>query len=169
MDSKTKVIVGIMAIAIVVFAILNFQTQKEQKINYTIAPAPILEMVLPCLMNYYENSSIYVGKAKSSDDAAKKWFDNVEELEKRYIAAVQSGKNNNNDYDNEDLYGNFLWSKSPENMRLKYRTSNENYSKNGWYISTGTKNWDYVGQFLLSDDGLLMVADQTCTRIGCCM
>lgn len=110
-----------------------------------------------------EEAYLLVGKPQSADDVIDKWANNVNKLEKKYI----------DEYASEELYGNFLWSDSPMELTLRYRTPKEGYEKEGWYIFTRSasslqEGFDY-GEFFLSNDGYLMPAVRTCAKITCCL
>ena len=156
-------------------------------LQYTVIELPeakILEMyTMPCMMIYWDDVRVYydkttkgfvnktisisvdVGKPESPNDVIDKWTHNVAKLERMYKDAFKQ-------YDLYDsLYGNFLWSKHPKIIELKYRTSNEGYSRDGWYIFTSSPSFleegrDY-GEFFLSDNGVLMPVERTCTTICC--
>jgi hypothetical protein len=161
------------------FILLFFSLSFAGELKYTIIEPPDTEALknyMPCLMVYWDNTttafnepvnvSIYVGKAKSADDAVDKWANNVAKLERMYKNIAKHKVSFRS-----DLYGNFLWSAKPQKIKIKYRTSKEGYSKDGWYIFTFSRSLtreDFYGEFFLSNDGILMPATLACTIINCC-
>ncbi|MDP2924146.1 MAG: hypothetical protein Q8O30_10585 [Candidatus Omnitrophota bacterium] len=171
-------------ISLFVFVFRLIQSRQIGKLKYTVeAYEPKYwkaENLNTCTLTYYDNInlnaidkgelsniSVYVGKTKSPKDVVKKWANNVAKLKKQYEDATK-GK-----WISGELYGNFLWTNRPTYIRLRYRTSKDNYARNGWYIFTSSPHFSLFdkdpgyGQFFLSDDGILTIAVDNSSLSGC--
>ena len=165
MKKKYKIgVIVLVAVIIISGGILiwYYFTQSD-RLEYTVIEKPddeMLEIYAPCLMEYWDDVSVYVGKAKSPDDVVDKWASNVGKLKEIYRDAYYY-----------NIYGNFSWTNRPKTLQIKYRTSREGYSRDGWYIFTSSPSFleegnDY-GEFFLSDDGMLMPAVRATALLSC--
>ncbi|MFA5338090.1 MAG: hypothetical protein WC330_07140 [Candidatus Omnitrophota bacterium] len=172
----------ITVVIILIFAFELNRTRQIGRLRYIVEPHKehLKSENFPCVLTYYDNInlnatdrnelsniSVYTGKTNSPEDVIKKWADNVAKLKKQYEDATY-GK-----WISGELYGNFLWTNRPKYIRLRYRTSKDNYARNGWYILTSSprfslfdKDSDY-GEFFLSDDGILTIAVDNSSLSGC--
>ena len=125
--------------------------------------------VLPCFMEYGDNMttchgetknvSLMVGKANTANEAVYKVKDNLGRLK-----AIYSRQTTGVCF--SSWGGDWLgWT---SRIFVKHRGEKEKYKRSGWYITALDKDGGVQGDFFLSDDGILMPAQQTCTREGCC-
>jgi len=183
--SKIALVVIIAGVVLIVVLLLWNSSGQSDKLEYTIVELPegdISEMNAPCLMIYWDDViayydtatseydipvdiSVYVGGAESPADVVDKWADNVGQLGKMYKDATERYQFYH------ELYDNFSWRNRPDIIQIKYRTTREGYSRNGWYIFTESvslfgEGSDY-GEFFMSDKGVLMPAERATSLLNC--
>ncbi|MFH0861757.1 MAG: hypothetical protein V1875_01890 [Candidatus Altiarchaeota archaeon] len=133
-------------------------------------PPPGSFQVLPCVLEYGDNMTTYsggtinvslnAGKAESVKDAVYKVKENLGRLKTLY--SEETGG---------ECFGIWGcdWVGWSSRIFVKHRTTKEKYGRDGWYITALDKDGAIMGEFFLSDEGILMPAQQTCTRVGCCV
>ncbi|MFH0862962.1 MAG: hypothetical protein V1875_08040 [Candidatus Altiarchaeota archaeon] len=154
MNSAWWVLVGaILALAFiyVLSPLPFFPTEEVVVLNVSEYPEP-----LPCQMYFRDDLALYAGKAASADEAVELVKKNIRRLKVAYSEKVKEGTSP--DYP-------LGWGRK---VFVKYRTQREKYQRNGWYVTASDDEGLILGEYYLSDEGLLMPAIQTCTRIGCC-
>ena len=121
---------------------------------------------ITCTMIYGDNVETFsgekidlsfdAGKGLNAQDALDKTLSNWPKIDMEYKKNMG------------ELTVNFAtdWD---ERVFMKHRTSAEGYERNGWYTTIINNEGIVRGEFFLSDDGKIMPAMRTCTRIDCCI
>jgi hypothetical protein len=186
MKNKSKIVrVLIIAGAVLIVVLLLWNgPQQSEKLEYTIvelSEGDISEN-RTCLMIYWDeviayydtdtgeynipvDISVKTEKPESPAGAVDIWANNVGKLGRIYKDATERYQFYH------ELYGNFSWSDRPDIIQIKYRTTREGYSRDGWYIFTESPlpsggGSDY-GEFFLSGKGVLMPAERATSLENC--
>lgn len=125
-------------------------------------------LMLPCAMLYGDqaptysggtvNVSLYAGSAQDPHDAVRRVKEGRSGLKEKYSGVAGQ-------VDELNTRFAFGWG---ENIHVKYRTSEQLYEREGWYVTVIDGEDGVSGEYFLSNHGILMPAEQTCTRFGCC-
>jgi hypothetical protein len=121
-------------------------------LNVTTAASP-----LPCTMSYGDQLAVSAGRASTPAEAVAKTKAKLKEIGRLYESLASGG-----DYLGYPIgWGGRIY--------VRRRGPAEKYSRSGWYIAAQASDGSAAGEFYLSDDGQLMPAKRTCTRIDCCI
>lgn len=140
---------------------------SSNKLNYKVIKWEDVQSFLGasepyCAITYFDTVSFHIGQTMSADEAVEVWSANVEKLEPLYRKYSEA-----ENLRRMLMYNNFLWSNTPDNLEIRYRKKEHGYEHEGWYFAT--MKGKLLGEFFLSNEGYLMPAIQTCSRVECCL
>jgi hypothetical protein len=161
------VIAALLLACVVLFSYSQFRAEE-----ITVEPSPTDlpdSFILPCQMAYGDditdasdrrriNVSLWAGQAGNPDEAVTIIRKNRIILKTTYEELTEGR-----------ALSQSLFLEWADRLFVKHRGEKEKYQRSGWYLTALDDEGGVMGDFFLSDEGVLMPVSRICQRSECCV